>query len=248
MRQCCSPPCRRSAASGIDEHGVPAVAADARGRRPCRRVARVLARLLVARAARVGLEVVHLRAAAARVDPDADEIVDSEADAVRGLARRDRDPGLRRVEGDVQRAVVEQQVRRGRHRRRAPGGEVDEARAHVEFARLPARIGQRGVQRQGLRRARDGDGVGRGHRRAHRRGAADGENGGEEKARASHGRPDRRRPGARESSRSFQTVRNRTAGARRGPSRADARRRAARARAARRRHARRRSSSAPAAW
>jgi hypothetical protein len=93
-----------------DHDGVPRPALDPRSRRPCGGVARVLARLLIARAPRGRLEVVDLRAASARVDPDPDEVVEPEADVVRRLPRHDREAVLLDLKRNVQIPIVEQQV------------------------------------------------------------------------------------------------------------------------------------------
>lgn len=73
---------------------------------PRRIEARRLGRLLIAHGFRRRLEIVHLRAVAARVQTDPDKVVETETDIVRRLLRDDRHAGLLGAKSDVEIVLV----------------------------------------------------------------------------------------------------------------------------------------------
>ncbi len=109
-----------------DEHRGPLGAVDRGRRAPCRLVPAVLIGLLVAYAARGGLEIIGLRADAARVDTNADEIVRPEAHIVGCLGRDDRRAGLLRTERHVHVVIVIQHPHGGLMRRSPLGRKAAE--------------------------------------------------------------------------------------------------------------------------
>ncbi len=118
------------------------------GSLPVRAVARVFAGLLVANAAGRRLEEIRLGSRSARVERDADEVVDAEAALVGGLRGENRRARLFGLESNIQIVIVIQQIGRRRVRGGAAGGHVlPRASAVRNFARLPRRIGQARVER-----------------------------------------------------------------------------------------------------
>jgi hypothetical protein len=122
----------------------------------------------VARAERRRHEEVDLPAVRGRVDPDPGEVVEPEADVVRGLCRGEGGAALLQLHPDVQVRIVVQQHEARAVRARPLRG--DRLQPGGDDRLLPNRIGQRGIERGRLLGPNRGKAAGRTGRGARRPG------------------------------------------------------------------------------